>query len=101
MAQQGAVTAASGLHFLRGGAGSGQIGFVFFGFGGSKRINLLQICQSEWRFLRVVPGIIFVKIRQFRMTEGEFVNNQPHLQPPVAQVRIGNDLVAGKTVQAL
>lgn len=35
------------------------------------------------------------------MTEGEFVNNQPHLQPPVAQVRIGNDLVAGKTVQAL
>ena len=69
------------------------IGTVLLGSCAGSGINLFQFRNGKRRFLRIISGKTIVKIHQIRLSFLQFRNNQPHLQPPVAQMNIADHLM--------
>ena len=96
----GTVTATTLLQFKSSGVGlfcKDRVGL----FGGCGGIDLLQIRQGKGSICGIFPGVIFVKIGQFRLTLLQFCDDQTHLQTPVAQVNVTDGLEAKEFVQPL
>ena len=72
--------------------GPGVIVRILFGFFAGIGIDLLQLGDSKGSFLRIVSAVIGIKIRKIRLTVLELGNDKAHLQAPVAQMDIADDL---------
>ena len=74
--------------------GTGRERGVHFAAGAGRRIDLLQVADGKGRLVRVFAGILRVKIRQVGLPLAHALDNQAHLQAPVAQMNVTDDLVA-------
>ncbi len=77
------------------------IGFILFGLCTCCRIDFLQFGYGKGSFLGIVSLIVFIKIRQIRLTFLQFHDDQAHLQAPVTKVNITDHLMSGKTSHSL
>ena len=91
---QSPVTRTSGLEFHRGlPRGLGEIRVVFFSFAGLW-IQFFQIGDTHrWR-VRIGSGCSRIEIRKVRPAAPKALDNESHLQAPVAQVHVADHLVA-------
>ena len=76
-------------------------GLVLLGLGAGRGINFLQLADGEGRLLWVLPGVALVKIDQLRLAVPKFLDDQAHLQAPVAQMHVADHVVAQEIAQAL
>ena len=66
---------------------------VFFCLTARRRIDLFQLSYCKRSLLRIFSLIIFRKIRQFRLADPKFRNDQPHLITPIAKMNISQHLM--------
>ena len=76
-------------------------GLVHFGLAACCRINILQLGNRKRRLRRILAGIIRVKIYQIRLTVMQLLDDQSHLQSPVTQMHIADDMVSHIAADAL
>ena len=74
---------------------------VLFGAGAGRRVDLLQFSDGEGGFFRIGTCKGSVEVGEFRLSLLQFCNDQSHLQAPVAQMHVSDDLVPQKSSHAL
>ena len=74
---------------------------IYLGFRARCRIDILQLGNRKWRLRRILAGIIRVKIYQIRLTVMQLLDDQSHLQSPVTQMHIADDMVSHIAADAL
>ena len=72
--------------------GPGVIVRILFGFFAGIGIDLLQFGDRKGSLLRIVSAVIGIKIGKVRLTVLELSNDKAHLQAPVAQMDVADDL---------
>ena len=97
MLPQRAVTRPAGLEFHRGLTGGlGEFRVAFFSLAGLG-IQLLQVTDGHRGLFGIQPRIAGVEIGQVGLAVPETLDDETHLQPPVAQVHVADHIVAQKT----
>ena len=81
--------------------GPGRERRILLALCGSGRINLLQFRDGKGRLGGILALEIRVKIGKLGLTLPNALNDQAHLEAPVAQVHVANDLVAHIPLNAL
>ena len=74
---------------------------IYLGFRARCRIDILQLGNRKRRLRRILAGIIRVKIYQIRLTVMQLLDDQSHLQSPVTQMHIADDMVSHIAADAL
>ncbi len=97
MRQQGAVTPAPLLKLKSRLHRGLTVRLILLRLSARRGINLLERGYRKRRILRVLTLIILIKINQLRLTAFQLRDNQPHLQPPVAQMHVPDHPVSHKT----
>ena len=82
------------LQAVRVGHGFRVIVGVLFGAPAGSGIDLLQFRDGKRRFRGILSGKSGVKIAQIRLSFGNFRDDKAHLQPPVAEVNVSDDVLA-------
>ena len=72
---------------------------IYLGFRARCRINILQLGNRKRRLRRILAGIIRVKIYQIRLTVMQLLDDQSHLQSPVADDMVSH--IAADALDAL
>ena len=78
--------------------------FVFrmlFGVSAGCGINLLQLADREGSYLRVLAGVALIEVNQLRFSLFQLHDDESHLQAPVAQMHVSDDLMAQETAHSL
>ncbi len=66
------------------------VGSVLLRLSAGHRVDLLQLRDRKGRLLRILSVKLLIKIGKFRLSQGQFIDDQPHLQPPVSQVNVAD-----------
>ena len=74
---------------------------ILLAAGGCGRIDGLQLGDGKGRFGRVFAGKIGVKIGKIGALIAELLNDEAHLQAPVAQMHVADDIIAEIALDAL
>ena len=74
---------------------------ILLGLRTGRRIDLLQLPDGEGCLLRIFPLVVLLEIRKLRLPLLQFLNDQSHLQAPVAQVDVPDHLVPEEPEQPL
>ena len=101
MIPQGAVSSYAVLQLKCILHGFFLISGILFGFAAGRGINFLQLGNGKGSLLGIFPGEAFVKIRQLRLSLLQLRYDKPHLQSPVSQVDVSDNLVACITGNSL
>ena len=101
MLPQGAIPRMAVLKFRRNNSGLLTGSLILFATGIGFFIYFSQLFNGIGQRRRKPVFFTVVKIGPFRMHIHNFRNNHSHRRPPVAQMRVGNNLVADKTLNAL
>ena len=75
-------------------------GLILLGALTCGRINLLELGNRKRRFLGIAPRKAFVKIRELRLTEAKLLDDESHLETPVAEMHIAYHLISEEGAHA-
>ena len=67
---------------------------VHLGFAACGRVDVLQLADGKRRLGRILSGIGFIEINEIRLTVAQLLDDESHLQAPVAQMYIADHVVA-------
>ena len=98
---EGAITGPPFLQFFGGLAGGFHRLGIFFAAGGDGRVHFLQIGHGDGGFVGVGAGIVRVEVREVGVAAADFDDEHAHLQPPVAEVDVADDVVAAEAEESL
>ena len=77
---------------------------IFLGLCGSARIDFLELCQSERRFLRIgvhVTRSVIPEINKLRLSLLHLCYDETHLKAPVTQMDIAGHIIAACPCKSL
>ena len=74
---------------------------MFFGISTGCRIDFLQLTNGKGSFLRVLAGVALIEVNQLRFSLFQLHDDESHLQAPVAQMHVSDDLMAQETAHSL
>ena len=97
----GPVAPAALLQLEGGGVGTvGEAG-VFLLLGGGGRIDLFQFGNGEGSLGGIIAGEVGIEVGEVGLTLLKLGDDQTHLQAPVTQVDVADDVIAQEAVQPL
>ena len=101
MAQQSAITLATGLEFGRCGTRDFETGRVCLGLTRCLRVEPGQVFDIDRRFGRIIAVEIRVVIDEVRLLFLQLGDQMPHLQAPIAQMDVRHDRIPAETENTL
>ena len=78
-----------------------SVRFILFGLAACTWIDLFQLADRKWCFLRILSCVRIFKINQLRFSVFQFRNDQPHLKTPVSQMNITDHFMSYKATDSL
>ena len=76
-------------------------GLIFLGALACGRVNLLELGNRKRRFRGIAARKSLVKVRELRLSEAQLLDDESHLESPVAEVHIAYHLVSEESTHTL